>query len=655
MTRPLRFLWIALLLLGSLTSSGATAERRPAAAFRPAADVKNAAQAWTRAQALESSRKGTERARLLAALPYYLAVLARTGADGKRHPKAPEAAVRAAEIIEQECRGKELLAAKYYLIAAFLRPGWNVWQRAEKAHLQAGKRKQLATQLKKLSARASGLAKAFANKATADARQQAERLRTFSREVSARAEDLSAERPVPPPPPARKIPSETQPKPEPAPEPPADPITKPPPELGERSPPGPAGEMPFELPGSKPRLSGWLRLRDNTYLHRHPHVAADDIKEVLLNAELAVPLGKHTAFVSGEANAQYAASDSEEDAELLEAYLDLHAGDWDLRLGQQVFSWGSGKLFNPTDNLGPWRSVDPLDPQRRGLPAALIRYSHGPFSIEGIYMPAFERTELPKLGQRFFIYYPDTLENPLPGGDALTVNFIDEDYSAEPGGLFESNQQAVRLRASVGTWDVALSYFRGYENIALTAGRITDLDLANETVDLEARYFFPRQSVYGLDLSGWLGKLGLHMEVAFFDIDDTGEDVGIGDQDYTAYVVGAEWSIEDLIGEHDLQLSLEYAGEIKDDEDDRIYINRIYMDALLFRLQYTVDYRLSFEVRGAVNLDNESSHTHLEARYRWSDNWVATLGVDLLDGPEDTFFGAYDSNDRLVATVRFSF
>ena len=45
-------------------------------------------------------------------------------------------------------------------------------------------------------------------------------------------------------------------------------------------------------------------------------------------------------------------------------------GDLTVRAGQQIFSWGSGVLYNPTDNLSPWNAVDPFDAHRLGMPGA---------------------------------------------------------------------------------------------------------------------------------------------------------------------------------------------------------------------------------------------------------------------------------------------
>jgi hypothetical protein len=120
-------------------------------------------------------------------------------------------------------------------------------------------------------------------------------------------------------------------------------------------------------------------------------------------------------------------------------------------------------------------------------------------------------------------------------------------------------------------------------------------------------------------------------------------------------VVGLEYPFEDLIGTHDLLVSIEYAGEIKEHQDERIYINRPYRDSILARLKYTVDYRLSFEVQEYFNLNNGGTHTHAAVEYRWSDYLAVTAGADTFSGPEDTFFGAYGDNNRLFLTVKMSF
>ena len=587
----------------------------------PAADAGSPEQAWARAQAREKAEGRKERDRLCAALPYYLAVAEFVNPDGARDQNAAAAAVRIAEIVEKYARNNDerLVAGKYYLAAAYLSLGSDAWERAEKLYFRAGRGRDLAAHLRRLSEHAAKVADSLADSADKDDQVKAAHLRAFSGLVAQRAEAAAVQ-------------------------------AAPPSELGSLT--------AMEVPAPKPRVSGWTELRDNGFLREHPLVKADDVKRGLLHLEGQYPVDRFLLVVSGEAVGDYATGDQDGNVDLVEAYADAHFGGWDLRVGQQIFSWGTGVLFNPTDNVGRWNSTDPFDVQRRGVPAALVRYNLGATSLEGAAISGFEATRLPSPGQRFFIYYPATIPNPFypgVGPPELRTNFTGEDFSEKPGGLFETEQYACRLRTTIGTWDIALSYFKGYENIPLITAQAVSLNPAAGTVDLAAQYLYPREQVYGLDLAGTVGKLGLHLEAARFEMDRTGVDVGAGDQDYTAYVAGCEYPFEDVISTHDLQVCVEYAGEIKDHKDNRIYINRIYQDSLLGRLKYTVDYRLAFELREFYNLGNGGARTYAAAEYRWSDYVGLTGGVDVFTGPANTFFGAYRDNCRAFLTLKVSF
>jgi hypothetical protein len=93
-------------------------------------------------------------------------------------------------------------------------------------------------------------------------------------------------------------------------------------------------------------------------------------------------------------------------------------------------------------------------------------------------------------------------------------------------------------------------------------------------------------------------------------------------------------------------VSLEYAWEIKDEEDDRIYINRIYKDSILLRVTHTVNFKTSGELIFIYNLDTKGRYGRLSYTYQYSDHASIQAGVDIFEGPENCFFGEYDDNDR---------
>lgn len=423
-----------------------------------------------------------------------------------------------------------------------------------------------------------------------------------------------------------------------------------------------------EIASLRPDISLLLELSDFAYTSPHPHSEINNLQDVKLIVETSISMQDNTIFSSIEGTLRHSDAPKREELHLSELYFDWRPAlnsqfaslltDMVVRTGLQIFSWGSGTLYNPTDNLSPWYAVDPFNSRRRGIPAASVFLGSGLHTLDLIYITTFEPTELPEIGERFFIYSPKTIPNPfhpLSGPPHLRLNYTNTDKSFAPAGDLSNSQFAIRYAMSLNGWDLALSYFKGYEHTAVFEGIFTKIDLAAGEADVTANYIYPKEQVLGFDVSGYLGKLGLHLEGAFFDMEDTDRRVGVGDEDYLTLLFGGDYSFNDVLGSKDISLSLEYAGEIKDDRDDRIYINRIYKDSLLLRITHTYNYNISGELNYIYNFDTDGSYFNIAYSYQHSDFLRFVLDSDIFEGPDDCFFGAYDKNDRISGSIEVSF
>ncbi len=420
----------------------------------------------------------------------------------------------------------------------------------------------------------------------------------------------------------------------------------------------------FALDQAKRRidLESTITVSDFAYANRHPNSDTDNLKEVRGLFELSIPVKGQLILVGIEGSIRHWASEVREELVLREGYFEYRPKncgffltDMVLRAGMQNFSWGSGVMYNPTDNLSPWNVVDPFDAQRRGIPSVKLSLSSGLHMLDLVYIATFMPTRLPDIGERFFIYNPKSIPNPAfpaAGPPTLDLHYGKINKSFKPPLDLDSYQIGARYSASIRGWDFALSYFRGYEHTPVFEGVPVNMDVYNGRSDIIVNYIYPEEQVLGVDVSGYAGMLGLHFESAFFDMKDTGHDVGIGDKDYISMIGGMEYSFNDLIGTHDFRVSMEYAREIIKDEDYRIYINRIYRNSLLFRLKHDVNYKLSGELCFVYNFNTEGNYISLGYDYQYSDHVKFSAGIDLFGGPENTFFGAYDDNDRLVLSMK---
>ncbi len=417
----------------------------------------------------------------------------------------------------------------------------------------------------------------------------------------------------------------------------------------------------FETKKKGVRMEYTFHAKDFYYFGRHSFSVIDDLKELRLQVKATYPIGENVVVGNVEAAEQASTSWNEGDFALKELYFELNStmilppflvSDYTLRVGQQMFSWGSGIMFNPTDNLSVWNAVDPFDAHRRGVPAVKLSFS-GNVQILDLIAAAFEPSELPGLDRRFFIRSPLQIPNPYypsAGPPMLQLDYTGvREHEYEPDGT----QLAVRYTTSLRGWDVALSFLHGYENIAVFEPDVVRMDPAAGRAEMIVNYIYPRENVWGWDVSGYVGKMGLHLEGAYFDMKDSGHNVGMGDDDYVSVIGGVDYPFYDVIGTHDVTAFLEYAREIDRNKDDRIYINRVYKNSLLLRLVYTVGYELSFEGRFVYNFDTDGSYSRLQMKYQYSDNTSVKAGVETFHGDPDCFMGVYDENDRFFVFFEF--
>lgn len=333
-----------------------------------------------------------------------------------------------------------------------------------------------------------------------------------------------------------------------------------------------------------------------------------------------------------------------------ELHLDL-TWDWlTVKAGYQIFAWGTGDLFNPTDVLNPIDFSDLFDTRRISVMSASVEVTFDKVSLELVSIPSFTRSRLPLRGERFDV---------LSGISPVPVLRPDD-----PDASVQNAQWGARLKGSAFGWDVSVSGFTGFDDLPtprLAVRSLVPLDVVIDPV-------FDRFHMAGVDFATTLdflglgGKLGdvlagiqLHGEAAHFFVE------GQRQEDFLQYVLGLNYTWVDLIFEHDLTLVLEYAGDVStSDADDAlpggVQLNRILRGAVLARLEYAVDEDLSFEVNAAVvTHGKENALIHPGVRWNVTDNLRLELGGDVFVGPEDTFFGQFRKGGRVIFDVKWVF
>ena len=105
---------------------------------------------------------------------------------------------------------------------------------------------------------------------------------------------------------------------------------------------------------------------------------------------------------------------------------------------------------------------------------------------------------------------------------------------------------------------------------------------------------------------------------------------------------------------------LEYAGEYvttpTDNPLNEVQIDRALRGAILARIVYDVNEDLTFEVNSAlVTYGDMNALIHPAARYNLTDNVEVELSGDIFLGPDDTFFGQYKDDSRVIFQLAYLF
>ncbi len=334
-----------------------------------------------------------------------------------------------------------------------------------------------------------------------------------------------------------------------------------------------------------------------------------------------------------------------------EAYLALTLDWFEARGGYQVFAWGSGDLFNPTDNLNPIDFSDLFDSRRIPVFAASITIDRGAWALELVSIPTFTRSRLPLQGERFDL---------LAGAPVPVLRPADPELTAD------NAQWAARAIARVGGVDMSLSGFTGWNDIpaprlGILAGTGQPvIDPVFERIHVLGADFATTLGIFGAEgrLGEVLGGVQLHGEAAHtWTEDEEGAD-------YLQYVIGFNYMFVDLIAEHDLSIGLEYAGDVETrspagDLASVPRVDRALKGAVLARLEYKIERQyldLALELTAAlITHGPENALLHPAAKWRVTDALHLELGGDVFLGPDDTFFGRFRNDGRVTFLAKLTF
>lgn len=340
----------------------------------------------------------------------------------------------------------------------------------------------------------------------------------------------------------------------------------------------------------------------------------------------------------------------------LEAFLDVNVDRFNIRAGYQIFSWGVADIYNPTDMLNPRDYSDIFDFEKDGMPALKFTFAGDKISFDGVWMPVPLESELPYEDSRFVQPFLSAANNPLfpvigipPANVDLTLNELTPPLS------IKSSQFAARVLATVGRFDLGLSYFNGFEKVPSPEVIIGWPNPLTGKIPATVNEVYIREQIIGF--SAVTGYKGLNMkgEAALVIPYKSTHDVGAADDLNFVYVVGADYTFFDLFDKDDLTITLEYVQQINSTKPNWEDFADPFQNTIFGRIVYRFSERFNIELLGIYNFDNNGYYVQPEITWKPIEDLVFTFGGSILGGPSDTLFGLFDKQDRVYVSSAFYF
>ncbi len=358
--------------------------------------------------------------------------------------------------------------------------------------------------------------------------------------------------------------------------------------------------------------------------------------------------------------------------EIREAYVQLFGfltKNLDVKIGRQRIVWGTADKLNPTDNLNPYDFEDVLDFGRhRGSDAISFDYYFGTdFSLQAVYIPFFQPANMP-VG-----IFGTVLSSEMEMPPGLTLKDFDNQVNMPKYNLGESSTAGIKFKGFAAGFDFSLSYVWGRDGMPVsTYNTIIPVDLQGG-VSVHSDLSFFRTHIFGADMAGSIGGLGVWAEAAAFlpenevvmtndlsaiplppgvpSITDT---LVLKKETYVKFILGADYNFAN--GSY---LNFQYMHG---------FINERGSDNLndYFFLRYDMKFfddklRLSPINGGYIisdwdNISNNYAVVYVpEVAYMATDDVEITLSAAVFDGKGGNLFANFVDYNMLMFKIKYSF
>ena len=331
-------------------------------------------------------------------------------------------------------------------------------------------------------------------------------------------------------------------------------------------------------------------------------------------------------------------------------------------------AWGTGDKLNPTDNLNAYDLEDFWDFGRHfGSDAVRMVYYMNDFRIEGVYIPFFRPASLPA-GDWISALVP---QPDLPPG--MQIKSFSDTLFMPQNNLSNSYTAALKFGGYLKGFDFSLSYVYNIDGLPVTNyNTFVPVDTIGG-VTIESQAFYPRQHIFGADMAGAIGSVGVWAEAAMFlpeeevvmsndlsllypqsPVPVIADTVVLEKKPYVKFVVGTDYTFGD--GSY---FNFQYLhGFIHERGSKNLndyfmmgYEKKFFNDNLKI-----VPLAGGFVVADWNDIQNNYAIIYAPTiSYFPNENTEINFGVRLLEGKGDNTFAKVTGKDEFVFSLKYSF
>lgn len=345
---------------------------------------------------------------------------------------------------------------------------------------------------------------------------------------------------------------------------------------------------------------------------------------------------------------------------LREAYLDIYSSFVDFRIGKQQIVWGKADGYFINDIVNPldlsYFLLQDFDDIRMATTMLNTKLHFGNHSLEVLVIPEFKPTKINFEGDWGF-EKPDSIDILIDPIHSIIVS-LPMNYKQDK--IQEKSIRKAEYGFKFNTFllgtDLSIIYLKIREDKPIYFKQlVADNYGLHNGVKLTPSH--PWVTFYGANFSRPFGTSVFRGEGGYYPkrlFDTEGvkyiNEGMLVEKGFIQGMLGIDYQ---LTGDIDIGVQTIHE-RILDYEDGIVNNEANSIGTFLIRGRFFNETILPM-ILTLYNIDNKSSLSRIMVDWNYSDSFIITLGVDILEGDSDTIFGQFDRNDNVYLKVKYSF